>query len=440
MSEPFDKKLIARINEVFDNFEDDASDGAWLKLQKRLPEPKKRRYAGWWLSSAAALLLLVAGWFIVTNSKHPEKREKMVAKSSDKIQNEIKRQESSAADVSAKIVSRQDDFTQIAKIQSPRSVKSGKRSNNKQSIAQSIEDGTPLASTEFGDTQSQQDLTIMALAAKSVENRSNSDQTATSNIELASSADLPVNTAIIDPNADEPAKIPQLEDLPYEDKEQPKSKARLNVAVFAGSYLTYAEGSETSLNSGFGISSEIKLGKKLSFSTGVSLAQNSLKFNTSIPQQAQANFAKTAHLPEGLSFNSPGTSSSGISIHSYDARLLGFDIPFNLKYLFLQKKNSIYLITGISSNFFINESYTYNYNYGSNINNPNNEPADRTSGHFQSFDFARIVNLSVGYEHNLNQKTKISFEPFIKYPVSGLGSHDLRFGAAGMNLKFNFNR
>jgi hypothetical protein len=137
---------------------------------------------------------------------------------------------------------------------------------------------------------------------------------------------------------------------------------------------------------------------------------------------------------------SPASSSpppSALLINSYHAKLIGFDLPLNLKYLFLQKKNTIYLSTGFSSNFFISESYTYGYNYK---NNTNKGAEQEATSRFKSLDLARVINISVGLEHPLKNKTRLSVEPFLKYPLSGLGSHDIRYSAAGLNLKFGLNR
>jgi hypothetical protein len=193
------------------------------------------------------------------------------------------------------------------------------------------------------------------------------------------------------------------------------------------------------MNSGAGVSSELKIGGRLKLATGISLGQNSVKFNQSIPKEAALNLDKTISSMNNTQLESndqqPITAAgfSRNTISSYNASLLGFDIPVNLKYALLQRKNSIYLITGLSSNVFIRESYTYNFNSRSIKDQENTDS-------FQSFNFARVLNLSMGFEYPFSNKTIISVEPFLKYPLSGLGSHDLRFRAAGMNLKFNFNR
>lgn len=68
MSDQFDKKLVDRINSVFENFEDDSAENGWRELRKRYPEKSNRRIL-WWCSSAAAFLLLGLVWFDISDRK-----------------------------------------------------------------------------------------------------------------------------------------------------------------------------------------------------------------------------------------------------------------------------------------------------------------------------------------------------------------------------------
>jgi len=59
-----------------------------------------------------------------------------------------------------------------------------------------------------------------------------------------------------------------------------------------------------------------------------------------------------------------------------------------------------------------------------------------TRGSFNSFYFAKTLNLAFGTGYLLG-RNHLVIEPFLKYPLQGLGSQQLRFGAGGVNLKFN---
>jgi hypothetical protein len=56
---------------------------------------------------------------------------------------------------------------------------------------------------------------------------------------------------------------------------------------------------------------------------------------------------------------------------------------------------------------------------------------------FNSFYFAKTLNFSFGTGYRLAGNDLI-IEPFLKYPIDGLGSQQLKFGSGGVNLKFSF--
>lgn len=443
MSDQFDKKLINRINEAFDNFEDGSIDEGWQKLREQYPEQKKQRRAIWWFSSAAALLLLAGIWLLSDNNNELiEKRaarptiQKVMAGDSLQEARETTKNplNQHSTETTGNINSISSPLKQNALLAKRKPSKYNRRAiNSKRQPANQ----TP-------ETKAEHDLAVMVLTQNMQLGKE--DSTASKTGALAS-ADGVVGTKAqaLEDSRVYPSEVISKEDLARlisnTTPEKVKKEKRHRIAFFAGSYFTYADGSEASMNTGAGVSSEFKLTRKLKLATGVSLGQNSLKYNQSIPREAAMSLNK-AMLDQGSasfeSLNDIVSNSSGAlrqTINSYDASLLGFDIPVNLKYTVLQRKNSIYVSSGLSSNIFIKESYTYGFNFGSKSFK---EQENLNSA--KSFNFARVLNLSLGFEHPFNNKTVLSVEPFIKYPLSGLGTQDLRFRAAGMNLKFNFNR
>ena len=57
----------------------------------------------------------------------------------------------------------------------------------------------------------------------------------------------------------------------------------------------------------------------------------------------------------------------------------------------------------------------------------------------KDFDLMRTLNVSFGFNTRLSKKQSLTIEPFLKYPLGGLGSENIRFGASGINVKLNFN-
>lgn len=221
---------------------------------------------------------------------------------------------------------------------------------------------------------------------------------------------------------------------PDNSKKANQNTNKLAFSVYAGSYFNYAEGSESNLNFGAGVLSDILLSRKLKLTTGLTIAKNTLNFTTN-------NLPEAAFLDVRAASANTSNLGSYNSITDYQASLLGLDIPVNLKYQVIPQSNKIYIAAGVSSGAFLNEKYTYNYQTfsPSSANSFAIQARDEeTEKTLSGFNFARTLNLSFGLSSDLGKTQTLTFEPFLKYPLGGLGSQNLRFGAAGINLKLNF--
>ncbi len=452
MNDQFDKKLVSKINELFDDFEGDSANESWTELRKRFPEKESKPKAVWWFSSAAAVLLLCGIWFF-SNQRIENLSE--TAKTSH--QSPIKKLNDTGSVLNISISpekpienipdSQENAFRSKAVSYNAKNHRGQLTIERKRSLParklRTIANVVPPAQED-----SEYELTLMALTSDQTKPTEGAEDIAFSSDSSQQKVSTVIASTEKNMNANEiyPSEVisgDELSDLVQANKTKKRSKAikKLTIGIFAGTYFNYAEGSETNINTGVGLTSDIKISKRIKISTGVSLGQNTLKYNQLIPRDAALDFATVQNSTAFSTKQSFGPSSTlSYSINSYDAKLVGFDVPVNLKYTILEKKNTVYLSTGFSSNFFINESYTYEFDYQTNSNSSTTSPTQQSTSNFQSFDFARVLNFSLGLDHRLNNQTKLIFEPFIKYPLSGLGAYDLRFGAAGINLKLNFNR
>lgn len=450
MNDQFDKKLVSKINELFDDFEDDSANDSWTELRKRFPEKESKPKAIWWFSSAAAVLLLCGIWFF--SNQRIEDSPKTGETSHESPLKKL----NDTGSVLNTSISPEKPIENIPDNQEKAISSKALPYNAKNSRGQlTIEHETSLPARKptlvaHIETpalkDSEYDLTLMASGQTKTTFEDitlGSDSSHQKTPTYITSTEKSINANEIYPS--EVTSRDELSDVIQVNTAQTRIKTdkdkKLTIGIFAGTYFNYAEGSETNINTGVGLTSDIKISKRIKISTGVSLGQNTLKYNQLIPRDAALDFATVQNSTAFSTKQSFGPSSTlSYSINSYDAKLVGFDVPVNLKYTILEKKNTVYLSTGFSSNFFINESYTYEFDYQTNSNSSTTSPTQQSTSNFQSFDFARVLNFSLGLDHRLNNQTKLIFEPFIKYPLSGLGAYDLKFGAAGMNLKLNFNR
>ncbi len=234
-------------------------------------------------------------------------------------------------------------------------------------------------------------------------------------------------------------KLPFSDDDNTNPKSADKSKnndRKVRFGVYAATYFNYAKGSSNQLNLGLGFTSDINLGNNLKLSTGLSIAQNTLSYNYNTQPQVTAapnNIATTNLFASRITLAAPPPA-----IKNYNASLIGLDVPLNLKYVFNPQKSDTYILAGLSSGTFVNETYNYSYNYPSLFQTADSAPVPAQSTHnsFNGFYFAKTLNFSFGTGYSLG-RNRLIIEPFLKYPLEGLGSQQIRFGAGGLNLKFN---
>jgi len=138
-----------------------------------------------------------------------------------------------------------------------------------------------------------------------------------------------------------------------------------------------------------------------------------------------------------------------------DAVLTNLDIPINITWhFFTDKSKSYYVSGGLSSLAYLNEKYTttsYSHQIKANtVASSGNERLTTykienvesvkttTASPSNSMDLAGRVNLIFGYEQRLSSKLNLHIEPFIKIPLSGLASENMRFTTGGVTFKISF--
>lgn len=190
------------------------------------------------------------------------------------------------------------------------------------------------------------------------------------------------------------------------------------------------------MNLGAGFTSDFRITNNLKLSTGVAIGQNSLSYNDNKATPSSGANAAFASSPITAFTLNAVTALNATRVENvnrkYNASLVGLDIPINLKYQFNPQKSDTYVSAGLSSGTFINETYQYVYA------NAQNAIENSTHNSFNSFDFAKTLNVSFGVGYPLGKSNRLIVEPFLKYPLDGLGSQQIRFGAGGINLKLNF--
>jgi hypothetical protein len=471
MDEEFDKKLTDHIRGVFENYEHPAdADAGWTALRKKFPVEKGNNKAAWlWWSSAAAILLIALGvglW--VRNMDTPVKNyaHNRAVKPQQKdslILNDVPETLSDTAVGPDNTTVGEDNIAKTNKQPANDPLASNLYHNNFAArypvatgtinpIQKTSTDPTPVTTKPEPVNSNIIAGTVTpnttADSGKAITAKVNEQQIVIANTTSVTEKAVKQNNAAVDKatNVTAAAKQPKnIIDLlradevnnPVKKQNKTVQDKKVNFSVYAATYFNYAEGSANQVNAGAGFTSDIKLSRKIKLSTGIALAQNTLRYNSSLPPsdggQAMAFAASAAPGIQGELFSAV---SSVPVFKNYNANLIGLDVPINIKYEFNPEKSDTYVSAGLSSGTFIDEKYTYSYTYSNNRTaTPQNSV---TTNSFNSFYFGKTLNVSFGVGYPLGKSNRLIIEPFLKYPLDGLGAQQLRFGAGGLNLKINF--
>lgn len=106
-----------------------------------------------------------------------------------------------------------------------------------------------------------------------------------------------------------------------------------------------------------------------------------------------------------------------------------YEIPLNFKYdISSNKKHTWFATAGLSSYLMNKELYHYAYKQNG-VNGYGSYPYLHTTKNWFS-----IVNLSAGYQLQMNSKSNLRIEPYYKTTLSGVGTGNLSITSVGLNV------
>lgn len=221
-------------------------------------------------------------------------------------------------------------------------------------------------------------------------------------------------------------------------EKDPKSPLRLGVLV---SPQTISN-SNQSLNLGAGFMSEISFSKRLKLDLGMAYASQNINpvgpfYKNAIAVQSE-DASRTANM--NLSNNLINTNT--------ELKFGQLEIPINLKFRVMDKKTSgLYLVSGVSNMVYVNQRSVNTFN-AVNLNtsgflssqnmiqtfSETVRPSEDNGGS----NIGQMINFGLGYEHSLKNGTFVSFEPFFKTSVGSQTFLGQQFSMGGINLRMNF--
>ncbi len=456
MEEKFDKQLSSRIQKVFEEYEDQSAEEGWNRFRQKYPEKERQRRIldWWWTSFVAVALLLLAFWLFWPVDYVENKSEIVKTQPKTKVLNSAinlnKTNSTTKNNWQKKYVEtlqyNQKNTVKIGNLAANDSIYIKKKHQQQSTTTNNLSSSNNFSSSNSAKSSASKKnfSKFEKVEADSLKEEIKVDDTFSPLKEARQVTLLQTSaqnqTLVFQPEIKLPVKTVLVVKDNIGKKKEPE-QSKFGFGVYTDTHLNYAKGSNNQFGFGAGFSFDYKLTKKLKLSTGLSLLQNKLNYVSNFPQNIQPTVTYFSTPASGVT-----TASNIQSLNNVTANLLVLDLPINLKYQLYSGKNSIFIAAGVSSNAFANESYSYNYiNPSASSSLPTQtstsitsaQQSEKISKSFKSFDFARTLNLSFGFAYPLG-KNQIEIEPFLKYPLAGLGSQQLFFGSGGINLRFNF--
>lgn len=107
------------------------------------------------------------------------------------------------------------------------------------------------------------------------------------------------------------------------------------------------------------------------------------------------------------------------------------ELPVNISYIFYKRKRSgLFGSAGVSAFFMQHESYIYDINYYGNRYSRSYEYDNKSKS------IPAIVNISAGYTYKVGKIGDLRIEPYIKLPISKIGTGKLPIQSGGVFIVF----
>lgn len=121
-----------------------------------------------------------------------------------------------------------------------------------------------------------------------------------------------------------------------------------------------------------------------------------------------------------------GTTSSYLK--KIDANCNVLEVPLNLNYAFVKKKNfSISATAGASSYFMLKEKYNYRY---ANPSYDKEKVINNENKHYLA-----VMNLGALYQQPVGNRLILGVQPYAKIPLSGVGAGQVKLYSSGITLQ-----
>ncbi len=442
---PFDEQLTDKIRDLFDRFEEPVDPVAFESMRQNLRAERARRSAVLYrILAAAVILMAVTGYWVSNygpdlinnfNGDHllvtpsdeiaPPGSTSGIAEStresaqSDKSNNALTDEGSESRSLSLSESVRPTAYptSEKNKINTDKAIYEYVDINTPEIVIATLIDTVNIRD-EVGSTQTQNNQNQQTIAA--LRTRDDGNQTGiggySSDNRIVSATDISL-----------------------------AKKAGIAVDLIFGSMISYTN---SQFADGFGFMAGAmhswKLNDVVSVATGGLLSFNKFEVDPRRGGRTQGNEFGTllTHAETDGTFDFSVETSN-------ELRYVAIDIPLNTTFQLAKVGKSSYNVTmGVSSLLYLQQSFRdVGVNYTGTLT-----PSELTSQYdvrlstsafdnkesenaFNRFDFARLMNLSVGYQLDRGAN-RVAVELYMKYPLGEMTSRNVSIGMGGITLRY----
>ena len=154
------------------------------------------------------------------------------------------------------------------------------------------------------------------------------------------------------------------------------------------------------------------------------------RFSKRLSVETGAYLDVKKYYSKGEYFSKKNVSNlNGVDLLNVNGDCSMIEVPVNIRYnIHNGHKNTFFATTGLSTYFMFHQSYNYEY-YVNGWTGDNKYDYNKGMQNWFS-----IVNVSVGYEHELGKIGSLRVEPYLRIPLSGMGTGSLPILSSGLNL------
>ena len=411
-------------NEGFSSMDND-----WSKLEQRLNMQDRRKKLIFWLrplSGVAAILLLFFSFWLLRNSAQKQEDQQIVVQ--EEIQNSNENQSTSPEkeqelnirpeSKSSSPINEQTSAENSLEKEKRNDSAIGIISDKIDSLTNKKNDNEILPTVQPNIMNANETKEALAEQSGKAKEGQINEEIITQPLQVEKNSNL----------QSEPAKeqivtiSPDNEPLFAENKianvpviAEPKNRSLALSILVSTDYNGVNNLSDGQVGNDIGLLMTYGLSKRWSFSTG-------------------AIYAKKLYGADYASYNPQENIWTGYRPKSVDADCRVLDIPLNINYTFLNRKQtSLSVGTGISSYIMLKEYYKFSY-YRENPNNPPDHTLVNENQHWFS-----VLNLQANYTRKLTPGLSLSFQPYMKIPLSEIGFAQVKLESLGLAISASWN-